>query len=282
MSDTSVMIKEIIVLGSGGSRIVTIKQERKTGGLALILDDGILIIDPGPGSISHFNQLGLNPFSVKGVLISHRHPDHYSDAEIYIEAITKGANVKRGLLVGARSVLEHLDDMGHPPISMYHKRLPELVASMMPGDIISYDKIKITALKSLHTDPYAIGFKLDDGKHSISYFPDTEFGEEIVKGAENSDFLILSVLRPDDQKFPGHLCIDDAINLVRLISPGRVLITHFGSRMIRAPPEKEAERMTKITGVDTIAAIDGMRVKLSETYTPLDLWTENQKAQHNS
>ncbi|MCP8322258.1 MAG: MBL fold metallo-hydrolase [archaeon] len=271
------MIKEIIVLGSGGSRIVTIKQERKTGGLALIMDDGVFIIDPGPGSISHFNQLGLNPFSVKGVLISHRHPDHYCDAEIYIEAATKGANVKRGLLVGAKSVLEHVDDMGHPAISIYHKRLPELVASMAAGDGIVYDNIKITALKSLHGDPYAIGFRLDDEKSSISYFPDTEFSEEIIKGAEHSDLLILSVLRPGNQKFPGHLCIDDAIKMVELISPRRVLITHFGSRMIRAPPEKEAERMAKITGVDTIAAIDGMKIRLSETFTPLDLWTKNKE-----
>ncbi|MCP8320617.1 MAG: hypothetical protein H3Z52_06720, partial [archaeon] len=98
---------------------------------------------------------------------------------------------------------------------------------------------------------------------------------EIIKGAEYPDLLILSVLRPGNQKFPGHLCIDDAIKMVELISPRRVLITHFGSRMIRAPPEKEAERMAKITGVDTIAAIDGMKIKLSETFTPLDLWTKN-------
>jgi len=275
-SNTFVMIKEIIVLGSGGSRIVTIKQERKTGGLAFIINDDIFIIDPGPGSISHFNQLGLNPFSVKGILISHRHPDHYCDAEIYIEAATRGANVKRGLLVGARSVLEHVDDMGHPAISIYHKRLPEIVESMTPGDSISYDNIKITALKSLHSDPYAIGFRLDDGKRSVSYFPDTEFNEEIIKGAEHPDLLILSVLRPGNQKFPGHLCIDDAIKMVELISPRRVLITHFGSRMIRAPPEKEAERMAKTTGVDTIAAIDGMKIKLLETFTPLDLWTNKE------
>ncbi|MEM3437240.1 MAG: MBL fold metallo-hydrolase [Nitrososphaerales archaeon] len=269
------MIKELIVLGSGGSRMVTIKQERRTGGLAFIMDNGIFILDPGPGSITHFNQLGLNPFSVKGILISHRHPDHYTDAEIYIEAATRGANVKRGLLIGSKSVLEHVNDLGHPAISIYHKRLPEIVKSMIPGDSIVYDKIKITALKSIHADPYTIGFRLEDEKHSISYFPDTEFNEEIIKGAEHADLLILSVLRPSNQKFPYHLCIDDAIKMVKLTSPKKVLITHFGTRMLKAPPEKEAERMVKITGVDTIAAKDGMRIKISEAFKPLDLWTEN-------
>ncbi len=269
------MIRELIVLGSGGSRMVTIKQERRTGGLAFIIDDGIFVIDPGPGSISHFNQMGLNPFSVKGVLISHRHPDHYTDAEIYIEAATRGANVKRGLLVGAKSVLEHVNDLGHPAISIYHKRLPKVVKSMIAGDTIVYDKIKIKALKTLHTDPYAIGFRLDDGKHPISYFPDTEFNEEIIKGAEHPNLLILSVLRPGNEKFPYHLCIDDAIKMVKIISPKKVLITHFGVKMLRAPPEKEAERMAKVTGVDTIAAVDGMRIKLLETFKPLDTWTES-------
>ncbi|MEM3382436.1 MAG: MBL fold metallo-hydrolase [Nitrososphaerales archaeon] len=269
------MIKELIVLGSGGSRMVTIKQERRTGGLAFIIDDGIFVLDPGPGSITYFNQLGLNPFLVKGILISHRHPDHYTDAEIYIEAATRGANVKRGLLIGAKSVLEHVNGLGHPAISIYHKCLPEIVKSMSPGDSVIYNRIKITALKSIHTDPYTIGLRLDDEKHSISYFPDTEFDEEIIKGAENTDLLILSVLRPGNQKFPYHLCIDDAIKMVKLISPKKVLITHFGTRMLRAPPEKEAERMAKITGINTIAATDGIRLPIAEAFKPLDLWTKN-------
>jgi hypothetical protein len=63
--------------------------------------------------------------------------------------------------------------------------------------------------------------------------------------------------------------------MVELISPKKVLITHFGARMLRAPPEKEAERMTKVTGVNTIAAIDGMRIKISEAFKSMDLWTEN-------
>jgi hypothetical protein len=45
--------------------------------------------------------------------------------------------------------------------------------------------------------------------------------------------------------------------------------------MLRAPPEKEAEKMAKVTGVDTMAAVDGMRVKLLETFKPLDTWTGN-------
>ncbi|MCP8322869.1 MAG: MBL fold metallo-hydrolase [Candidatus Methylarchaceae archaeon HK02M2] len=266
------MIKEIIVLGSGGGRIVTMRQERKTGGLAFLLNDGIFIIDPGPGSIYHFNQLHLNPFSVKGVLITHRHPDHYSDAEIYIEAATKGGNVKQGLLIGAKSVLEPVSEMGYPAISRYHKNLPEIVLSMAPDDTIEYDKIKIMALKTFHTDIYAIGFRFDDGSRSISYFPDTEYNEEIMRGAESSDLLILSVLRPGNKIFHGHLCTDDAIKIVESLSPKKVLITHFGSKMIRASPEIEARKITERTGVETIAAIDGMKITLSESFTSLDSW----------
>jgi len=258
------MIKVLIVLGSGGGRVVTMKQKRKTGGLVFILDYGIFVIDPGPGSLYHFNQLHLNPFLVKGVMISHRHPDHYSDAEIYLEAITKGGNVKQGLLIGAKSVLEPVQEMGHPPISRYHKSLPEIVKSMVAGDNIIYNGIKITALKVFHTDPYSIGFRFDDGKRSISYFSDTEFNEELIEGAKSSDFLILSVLRPGDQRIKGHLCTDDAIKIVELLSPKRVLITHFGSKMIDASPEIEAGKITERTGIETTAAIDGMKIPLSQ------------------
>jgi phosphoribosyl 1,2-cyclic phosphodiesterase len=256
------MIKEAVVLGSGGGRIVTINQERRTGGLLLVLNNGILVIDPGPGSINYFKQLGFNPFAINGVLVSHRHPDHYADCEVYIEALTKGGFVKYGLLVGSKSVLEEVDRMGHPSVSAYHKKLPMIVSALIPGDNIEYNGLIIKALKLVHSDPYSIGFKIYDGVSTISYFSDTELNKDIMEGAKFSDLLILSVLRPNDERIPGHLCSSDAEEIIKLVSPKKVLLTHFGMKMIRAPPENEAQKITDNTGIQTIAAFDGLKIPI--------------------
>ena len=57
---------------------------------------------------------------------------------------------------------------------------------------------------------------------------------------------------------------DDAIAILREVEPEMAVMTHFGMRMLNAGPEKEAEEIRKQTGVDTVAAVDNMRLKVGE------------------
>ncbi|MEK0326813.1 MAG: hypothetical protein QQN63_14030, partial [Nitrosopumilus sp.] len=79
----------------------------------------------------------------------------------------------------------------------------------------------------------------------------------------NAQLLVLSVLRPGGDKFRSHLCVDEAIELARKARPEKVLLTHFGTKMISAPPENEAIRFEKLSGIKTIAARDSMILNLS-------------------
>ncbi|MEM2942362.1 MAG: MBL fold metallo-hydrolase, partial [Candidatus Bathyarchaeia archaeon] len=80
---------QLIFLGTGGGRFSMITQTRQTGGIR-ILGARNIQIDPGPGSIAYSNRLGLDPRKVDSLLISHCHPDHDNDAEVYVEAMTEG------------------------------------------------------------------------------------------------------------------------------------------------------------------------------------------------
>jgi len=81
---------KLIFLGTGGGRFATITQKRRTGGFRLISKKLNIHIDPGPGALIYSIEAGLNPQKIKTVLVSHRHPDHYSNAEILVEAMTRG------------------------------------------------------------------------------------------------------------------------------------------------------------------------------------------------
>ena len=50
--------------------------------------------------------------------------------------------------------------------------------------------------------------------------------------------------------------------IIKLASPKKVLLTHFGMKMIRAPPENEAQKITENTGIPTIAAFDGLKMPI--------------------
>jgi ribonuclease BN (tRNA processing enzyme) len=56
-----------------------------------------------------------------------------------------------------------------------------------------------------------------------------------------------------------HLAVDDVIEIVNYIKPETVLLTHFGMNLIKEKPDLVAERIKDITGMNIVAAYDGMK-----------------------
>ena len=81
---------KITFLGTGGGRFSAISQRRMTGGFRIDnLNGKNYHVDPGPGALVRTYQFGFDPRNLDGVFVSHAHTDHYNDAEILIEAMTK-------------------------------------------------------------------------------------------------------------------------------------------------------------------------------------------------
>ena len=253
------MVTRFTFLGSGGGRFTTIFQARATGGL--YIEDRVKIhVDPGPGALVQMKAMKMNPTKTDAILVSHSHPDHYTDAEMMIEGMTKGGLRRRGTLLASKSVLEGVEGIG-PAISRYHQSLISSRA-MEPGDFFSLGPIDIEATPSVHSDPAGIGFKFHTPNGAISYVSDTEAAQHVIEAHMGSRVLILPVTRPRNSKIPGHLSTEDAIAFIEKIGPEMVFFNHFGLKMVRAPPEVEAYWVQERTGVKTMAAEDGMRVSM--------------------
>lgn len=239
----------------------TITQRRMTGGFRIDgIDDKNLHFDPGPGALVRSYQFGVNPRKLHGILISHSHTDHYSDAEVLIEAMTRGMTRKRGLVVGSQSVINGYKEWG-PCISGYHLSKP-MVKVLEPGNTLKHGEIKITATPTIHGDPKNIGFRLDWEGFTLSYTSDTSYFPELHKHHQKADVLIGSVIRPDGERIRGHMSADDFGKLLEETSPKLAIMTHLGMKFIMNNPREEAQRITKETGIKTLAAYDGMVVDL--------------------
>lgn len=238
-----------------------ITQRRMTGGLRIDGIDGKNIhIDPGPGALVRTYQFGLSPLKLDAVFVSHSHTDHYSDAEVLIEAMTGGMTRKKGIVIGSKSVVEGYKQFG-PCISKYHLSRSE-VSVLDANDISKLGDIKITATKTVHGDPKTVGFNLKIKDFSISYTSDTEYFEDLHEHHQGADVLIASVIRPGSEKIRGHMCTDDFTKLVGDVSPKLAIMTHLGMKMIMDNASKEAKTVEDQTGVNTVAAYDGMKVDL--------------------
>src|SRR3972149_10420786 len=99
------MSLQLHFLGIGGGRFVMVTQQRRTAGIRLVHGSTQVHIDPGPGALVFSNWAGLSPQKLDAVVVTHCHPDHYGDAEVFIEAMSHGTTRKRGILAAPTSVL---------------------------------------------------------------------------------------------------------------------------------------------------------------------------------
>lgn len=249
-------------LGTCGGRFATFYQTRSTGGI--FIEDKIKIaIDPGPGAIVRMNQEGIDPTKIDLLLVSHCHPDHYTDVDVLIEAMTMGGTVKRDTLIASESVISGIEGFD-PKASSYHQSRLEEIHVAKPGDEFQVGGMKITATPTRHTDPSGVGFRIETENGIVTYSSDTSVGDEVIKSYKGTRLLILALTTPPGIQLPHHLSPKDAATILKEVKPEMAMLTHFGLRAIKYGTEKIARWIAEESGVNTVAAEDGMKVEMGE------------------
>jgi phosphoribosyl 1,2-cyclic phosphodiesterase len=255
---------EIVFLGTGGGRFATITQKLRTGGIRILSEELNVHVDPGPGALVYSLEAGLDPQKLNGVIVSHSHIDHTNDAAILIEAMTEGGTKKRGFLAASHSVL-YGNEVCDKAVSRYHLSLPETVIEAKPGVSFAMGNVAVKVLRAVHSDPETVGFRFQTENYgTFAYMPDTEYYEGIGDSLKGARLLILSVLRPSERPWKGHMSVDDAAKIVKEVHPEVAIITHLGTLLIFKGPDGEAAYIQESTGVTTRAAKDGMRVSFGD------------------
>jgi len=251
-------------LGTGGGRHTMCTQRRKTAGIRLEHDKTQIHIDPGPGALVHSIYAGLTPMKLDGIIVTHCHPDHYTDAEVLVEAMTGGTTKKRGVLAAAKSVLRGGDDLD-PSISRYHQRLVGRVEELVPDSKFRIDEIDFKALRAVHGDGDAVIIKFDvPGVGSLAYTSDTEAYPGLGDSLKGCRLIALGTMWPRGSPLIGHMCTDDALRVIEEAKPGCAFTTHFGLKILNKDPDEEAKWLEEQSGIPVVAAVDGMTATLSE------------------
>jgi len=252
---------ELIFLGGGGGRWESIVQNKGTGGFRIHDEHLKAHVDPGPGALVRMSQLKVNPWKTDVLIVSHCHPDHYTDAENIVEAMTKGMTVKRGTLIGNNSVLNG-NTRFEKGISSYHQSRVEERVLMAPNDNLELKNWKITATTTKHNDSETIGFKLETKDGIIGYTSDSEYIDSLAVDFDSADILIANVIRVGNEKVSGHMCSNDIIKTVNSMEkkPKLLIMYHMGMKM--EDPDSEAEYISKNTGITAIPAKIGLKVTL--------------------
>ncbi len=244
---------------------MTVDQVFKTGGFR-VHGQVKIHVDPGPGALLLTHEHGLNPLDLDCVVVTHCHPDHYTDAEVLIEAMTQHTTKKRGVLIGSPSVLQGTEKFG-PAISRYHQSKVAEVVTLQPGTTYELGDLKLEATPTQHSEPTTFGLKFHSRNGVVGYTNDTQYFDGLEDNFRDVRVLVANVTRPLGMRIRWHLCTDDLIALLKRIRPELVVMVHMGMLFLRHPPAKEAARIKEETGVEAVPGYDGLRVIMEEEIT---------------
>jgi ribonuclease BN (tRNA processing enzyme) len=249
----------IIFLGTAGSSAVVSKQLRASGGIVMRVGDLQFHLDPGPGALNKAREYGVNLHHNTAILVTHNHINHCNDLNTVIDAMTHSGIEHRGILMGAKSIFQNMET-SHPFVTRHHQNLVEKILPLEKNHKVGIELVEINALPVEHTDPSAIGFKFYCPKFTLSYTGDTKLTPELLESLVGSDILILNVPFPTNKGKGLNLDTESAIKIISHVRPKVAIITHFGLEMLKADPIQEAREIQRITGVQTIAARDGLLI----------------------
>ncbi len=252
-------MSSIIFLGTAGSSAVVTKQFRASGGIILQLEDLQFHLDPGPGALNKAKEYNINLHHTTAVLVSHCHINHCNDLNVVIDAMTHSGIEHRGIILGSKSTFQNIEN-SHPLLTKHHQNLAEKIITLEKNHKVAIELIEINALPVEHSDSTAIGFKFFCPKFTLSYTGDTKLTPQLLDALMGSDILILNVPYPGDKGKGLNLDTQSAIKIVSHVRPKLVVITHFGLEMLKADPLQEAREIQRLTGVQTIAARDGLLI----------------------
>ena len=254
--------ESITFLGTGGARIMVANQILASGGLWLSLGGTEILLDPGPGSIVQSTRRKLRAEKLSAIILTHRHLDHSADVNIMVEAMTQGGFKRHGRFFAPADALD-----SEPVLYSYLRGYLDGVELLGEGKSYTIGDVSFsTPVRHVHpVETYGLLFKTP--RHNFAYITDSLFFDGLIENY-SSQLLIINVVFLEPMAIADHLSVTDAERIIAAIKPRLAVLTHFGTGVWRAKPGEIAQRISERTGVEVIAARDGMNLDLARLDSP--------------
>ncbi len=204
---------DLLVLGSDGSW-------PGPGGACsgYVVSDGAttLLFDAGPGSFAILQE-HVDPASIDAVVISHEHPDHWTDLN-GIATHARFALGGRDLPVYGPSSLIERSGLSDNPTLKWHQ--------VTGGDERAIGGIDVTFRRTDH-GPETLAVRIEGGGRRVGYSADTGPNWSAGELGMDLDLLICeATFTADFEGTPGHLSGRQAGEQARQAGATRLVITH--------------------------------------------------------
>lgn len=210
------MSARIVLLGTGTCEL---DARRIASSVLVESGDARFVFDMGRGVADRLRELGYRQDDVGHVVLSHYHPDHFSDLIPYLHAAAHAPG-------DPRTVDLHL--YGPEGLSGYMERLFWLTGLWKPGSEPSFavhlhrleriDQIADLSIQARSLPPAGNhGVRLELGGCSVALTGDSDFHRQEIEFLHRADVAIID---------SGHLTDDQIVELAVQAGPGRLICSH--------------------------------------------------------
>lgn len=216
---------------------------------------GAFLIDCGASSMIALRKFGVDPNTVRAIVISHLHGDHFGGLPFLILDAQLVSRRTTPLVIagppGLKARLETAMEAFFPGSTRVERRFPLEVREMQPGATHAIEGLEVTPYLMRHpcgAPPFALRIAVD-GK-VLCYSGDTEWVEALAEAARGADLFVAEAYFTDKTiKF--HLDYATLAAHLPAIDAKRVIVTHMSPDMLG-----------RHAGLGCEAAEDGMIVSI--------------------
>jgi ribonuclease BN (tRNA processing enzyme) len=248
---------ELTILGSASGMP---EPDRSHAAIALRRNDGLWLLDAGEGVSSALLRWGLNPELLKGIYITHLHPDHCVGMFMvlqYLHIRQWTGHLDIYIPGGAIDVFQKFMDqlyLVHEEIcpqyalkalGARHQLADDLILETSPTKHLErWDDL---AIPGIETGAYA--FRITNSGHSIFYSGDIDSVADVAPYVRAGDILILE---------SAHIDYDEVLKMAVELTLKRLILTH--ALPDKHPVLRELHYRAEKDGIRVDIAEDGMKL----------------------
>lgn len=192
-------------------------------------------LDAGSGSLANLQRhVGLD--EIDAIVLSHEHPDHWSDVEGYRVAATYVLE-RTGVPVYAPAGVAARVFADFEPAVEWHRVADGEVVHLGEGD----HGVRLRFSRTDHP-PETLAVRIDSGGRCLAYSADTGPGWSLSALGPGIDLALCEATwLADREGQPGHLSARQAGAMARDAGVKRLVVTHVWPTVDRAQAKAEAE-----------------------------------------
>jgi phosphoribosyl 1,2-cyclic phosphate phosphodiesterase len=201
-------------------------DKRTRSSVKIEIDNRTLVIDSGPD----FRQqmLASETKDLDAILFTHEHKDHIAGLDD-VRAFN-WINKKPAYLYGEKRVLKALKQEFSYAFKNEDEKYPG-VPELVLHEINEWDSFKaagisVIPIRAYHSQLPVLGFRIG----SFSYITDaSQIPGESIEKLKGSEILVINGLRIG--KHISHFNLEEALDMIHLLSPRKAYITHISHHM---------------------------------------------------